>query len=402
VHVLQVIPAYHPAVRYGGPIRSVHELSASLVRRGHEVHVFTTNVDGPDDVDAPLDRPMAIDGVQVHYFAVPLLRRLYFCPAMDRRLRETIGSFDVVHLHSLFLWPTWSAAREAQRAGVPYVVSPRGMLVGELIRRRNRWLKWTWIHLIERHSLARAAALHATSDLEAAEAQALGLALPGITCVPNGVRWPQRPLPLERGPFAHIPRPYVLFLSRINWKKGLDRLISAWRWVPELHLVIAGNDEESYRPRLEAEARSHGIDGRIHFVGPVRDEHKWALYENADVFVLPSYSENFGNVVAEAMAMSCPVVVTPEVGLAELVRAAGAGVVTSGEPRALAQTVCALHSDCARRRAMGAAGRRLVVERLSWAAVAQQMERLYAIAMSSRRVAPRRAPLGSERGRLGA
>jgi glycosyltransferase involved in cell wall biosynthesis len=106
------------------------------------------------------------------------------------RLRQTIHTFDVVHLHSVFLWPTWMAARIAFSADKPYFLSPRGMLVNDLIKRKSHWVKAAWVHLIERHTIARAAGVHVTSELEAAELRALGFILPDVTCVPNGVQWP--------------------------------------------------------------------------------------------------------------------------------------------------------------------------------------------------------------------
>jgi glycosyltransferase involved in cell wall biosynthesis len=377
LRILHVVPSYYPAVRYGGPIRSVQALCAALVRRGHDVSVYTTNVDGDRDSDVPLEEPVALEGVMVNYFRVPTLRRLYFSPSLARRLRHTVGGFDVIHLHSIFLWPTYAAARAAEKARVPYVISPRGMLVGEGIRRKSRLVKSAWIRLIERRSLAHAARLHVTADIEADEAQALGLKLPARICVPNGVSRPARHLPLHDGPFGWIPRPYALFLSRVNRKKGLDRLLRAWKWVPDLVLIIAGNDDDGCLPELRAQVAAEGVADRVHFIGAVRDEHKWALFENAEMFILPSYSENFGNAVAEAMAMACPVVVTPEVGLAKLVRDFGAGVVTPGEPRLLAHAVTALHRDDAGRRKLGMAGRQAAMAQLSWNGVALQMEAEY-------------------------
>ena len=130
--ILHVVATYLPAVRYGGPIRSVHGLCVALAALGHEVHVFTTNVDGTGDSDVPLCQPVDIDGVTVWYFPSRLLRRLYWSPKMKKALSREVPSFDVVHLHSVFLWPIWAAARIAERSGVPYVVSPRGMLVREI------------------------------------------------------------------------------------------------------------------------------------------------------------------------------------------------------------------------------------------------------------------------------
>ena len=187
MRVLHVVPSYYPAVRYGGPIVSVHALCKALVRRGHDVHVFTTNVDGQANSNVPVGVPVEMDGVKVWYFPVPLLRRLYWSPRLGQALQLQMRSFDIVHMHSVFLWPTWAAARAATRHGVPYVVAPRGMLVADLIRRKSRLLKTAWIRLIERGNLERAAAIHVTSRIEGDDLAAFNLRLPPVHIVPNGV-----------------------------------------------------------------------------------------------------------------------------------------------------------------------------------------------------------------------
>jgi glycosyltransferase involved in cell wall biosynthesis len=369
VRLLHVVPTYLPATRYGGPIFAVHGLCRALARRGHEVHVFTTNVDGSGVSDVPLDCPVEMDGVRVHYFASQF-RRLYYSSAMRRQLRTFVPLCDVVHVHSVFLWPTSAAARIAARAGVPYVVSPRGMLVPELIRRKSRAAKSLWLRAVERQTLRDAALLHVTSQRELDDARALGLPLPAHAIVPNGIDLP----PLSDAPHGDE----LLFLGRINWKKGLDRLIEAMKLLPEARLAIAGNDEEDYAatlPRAE----------NVRFVGTVSGEVKDALLRNAAALVLPSISENFGNVVLEALAVGTPVVVTPEVGLARDVEAAEAGIVTSNEPAALAQALRALLADRATREAMGRRGRALVEARFGWDRVAAEMEEHYACSMRSRR-----------------
>lgn len=375
--ILQVVPTYFPAVRYGGPIRSVHDLSKALVARGHEVHVFTSSMDGPNDLDVPLCTPVNVDGVQVHYFPVRWLRRLHWCQSMHPALEREVASFDLVHLHSVFLWPTWAAARAAHAAGVPYIVSPRGMLGREVVRRKSRWVKSAWIRLIEQKTLRDAAGLHVTAELERQEIESIGLRLPEIFCVPNGVSCPDGHVSLWAGPYADITQPYALFLSRIDPKKGLDRLLAAWQWVLGATLIIAGNDETGYKKKLEQIALNHQVGARIRFIGMVSDEHKWALYEHATMFILPSYSENFGNVVAEAMAMGRPVIVTPEVGIASLVRESGAGMVVDGTPRTLAAAIRALMEDPTNRRLMGERGQIAVRRHLSWESVAIRMEDMY-------------------------
>lgn len=378
--LLHIVPTYLPATRYGGPIYSVHGLCKALAARGHEVHVFTTNVDGPDDSPVPLGQPVDLDGVKVWYFPSRRLRRLYWSPPMLDALRREIGGFDRVHLHSVFLWPTWAAARVARAAGVPYVLSPRGMLVQDLIRRKSRWLKTAWIMLIERRNLERAAAIHVTSATEADELRPFGFHLPLVIVVPNGIE----PLasvvgqPVSAGIEAIAAhQPLILFLSRIHWKKGLDRLMPALAETPVGHLAVVGNDEEGYLPELQRLAAAHGVAERITFLPrSVGGADKEALFAAAKVFVLPSYSENFGNVVLEALARGCPALVTPEVGAAEVVRASGGGVVVEGDPKALARALSALIEN-PQRLEIGQRGQRHVAAHFTWSDIAEQMETVY-------------------------
>ena len=380
MRILHVVPSYLPAVRYGGPVLSVHGLCKALAARGHEVHVFTTNVDGPGNSSVPLEVPVEMDGVKVWYFAVPALRRLYWSPGMHRALRAQVAGFDVVHTHSVFLWPTWAAARVSHVLDVPYVLAPRGMLVRALIQKKSRWLKLAWIRLIERGNIRNASLIHFTSRLEAEEAAALGLPIHDSCVVANGVDIPESEWELaiksiQGSSISHGP--YLFFLGRINWKKGLDRLIAAMPQIRGCSLVIAGNDEEDYQQELEALAEKAGVGHRLFFVGPAYGVEKLNLLRHARMLVLPSYSENFGNVVLEAMAAGCPVVVTPEVGAADLVRESRAGAVLAGDPATLSDGINRLLSDEAELRRAGERGRDFVSRNCTWDAVSIQMEAAY-------------------------
>lgn len=377
LRILHVVPSYLPATRYGGPIHSVHGLCKSLAQVGHEVTVFTTSIDGAGNSSVPLAQPVELDRVSVWYFPSPFLRRLFWAPGMKRALREQVSQFDLVHLHSVFLWPTWAAARAARKAGVPYLVAPRGMLVKDLLRRKSRWLKTVWVCLIEQRNLEQAAGIHVTAPIEQAEIEEFGFKLPRVYYVPNGIDEIAGPMLDQASGNLQHETPYVLFLSRINWKKGLDRLVKAWRLVPDRLLVIAGNDEENYRAEIERLAYAEGVIDRIRFVGPVNGQDKWLLYHNAELFVLPSYSENFGIVVLEAMAMGCPVVVTPEVGLAATVTESDCGRVVSGDPEPLAAAINELLANEPLRRALGRRGQDVANSRFLWPRVASQMEQAY-------------------------
>lgn len=376
MRMLHVVPSYLPAVRYGGPIQSVHGLCKALAARGHDVEVFTTNVDGLQDSNVPVGLPVEMDGVKVWYFPVPALRRLYWSPGMARALRHRVGGFDIVHTHSVFLWPTWAAARAARRQNVPYVLSPRGMLVRDLIRRRNRVTKQAWITLVERKNVEKAALIHFTSRIEADDASQLGLQIRKSCIVPNGLDMASADAVRETVmPLGELP--FLLFIGRISWKKGLDRLIAALPSILDFRLVIAGNDEERLKQKLERQAASAGVRERVSFAGPVYGEEKAALLRRARLLVLPSYSENFGNVVLEAMAAGCPVVVTPEVGAADIVRESAAGAVFEGDAKTLGAGIRGLIADPVALERMGQKGREFVRHRYSWETVGHQMEEAY-------------------------
>lgn len=379
MRILHVVPTYFPATRYGGPIYAIHSLCKALVASGHEVHVYTTNVDGPGNSDVPLLQPVDRDGVKVWYFASKVLRRLYWSPSMGRCLRQNVGCFDIVHLHSVYLWPTWAAARAASNARIPYVLSPRGMLVKDLVRRKSRWLKSVWINLIESRNISNAAFIHVTSEAEREALQAFNFRIADIVVLPNGVEEPQSSTSENisadvAAAVAH--QPSILFLGRLNWKKGLDRLLGALQNVHDGHLVIAGNDEEGYLPILQRLVADYALQQRISFIPRnVTGADKEVLFATAKVFVLPSYSENFGNAVVEAMMLGCPVVVTEEVGAADVVRQSQAGYVVTVED--LPDAINMLLADPINASRMGKQGGIWVREHLQWQNITAAMANEY-------------------------
>ena len=381
MRLLHIVPTYLPALRYGGPIRSVHALCRELAARGHDVHVFTTSVDGDGDSDVPLERPVDIDGVKVTYFPSRHLRRLYWSPEMRRALVRTLPTFDLVHLHAIYLWPMWAGAGVARRAGVPYVSSPRGMLAPELIRRKSRLVKNAWLALVERRNLEQSAALHATSTSEAEDFRRLGWSLPPVSVIPHGVDDPEavaeKPLSDDVA-VATAQGGYVLSFGRINWEKGLDRLIGALPLSPAARVVIAGDDREGHATSLSDQARRLGVSDRVTLLARhVGGADKERLFDRAACFAMPSLAENFGLAAFEAMRRGLSVLVTQEVGMSEIVRKADAGIVVEGSTEAVAGGLTTLLADSEKRKAMGNAGRAHVVAHYGWPAIAQEMEALY-------------------------
>ena len=377
--VLLHCPNYHPARNSGGPVVSGHGLAKALARRSHEVQVFTTNVDGAEVLDVPLDRPVEMDGVRVRYFPVEAPRRLYHAPAMARALGEETARLDIVHTNGMYLWPGGRTAREARARSVPLVISPRGMLMPSFVAGRSSLLKRTWIACFERRNLAGAAAIHATSDEEAAGLRALGLDLAPVEVIGNGVDPPPAPSSaLSSGMWSGIaPGRRVAFLGRLDRTKGVDLAIEACAAVPGARLLIAGPDQIGLRKGLEPRVPTDAGVPVARFVGPVEGARKWAFLAGADVLLAPSVNESFGLAVAEALSAGVPVICTEGVGAKTIVGKLDGECVVARDRRALARALRSLLDDPARRQRIGRRAAEVMRQDHGWDPVARRMERLY-------------------------
>lgn len=386
--VLQVLPYYHPAHRYGGPVVSVHGLSRHLVKLGVKVTVFTTNLDGPQDLDVPLEREVWLDGVRVFYFPVRPPRFYVRAPLLAASLSQRVSEFDLVHIHGLYLYPTMVASRICRKRGVPYIIAPRGMLDPGAIRMRSRVRKRLYLWLIEKRNVDSAAALHFTSAKERMLAQTLGLR----TCcfvVPNGLDLASL---ADRGGLTGETNirssSTVLFLGRIDPKKGLDLLVPAFAQaaaaVPEARLVLAGPDNSGYMKVVEKMIARHGLQPSVSYVGMLLGEEKLEALRSAAVLVLPSYSESFGMAVIEALACGTPVIISDQVNIHEEIASADAGLVTPCEPEALARAILFLLRNPDTAETMGQNGRALIEEKHSWDHIARAMLDVYRQVLDSK------------------
>jgi len=386
MRVLHVIPGL--SARTGGPPVAVVESSLALQRLGVDVSIFTTDVGGTASAPGRVragdgDLPEGAGAIDVRMFPVRPPRRFVFSPELLRSLTERTREFDVVHIHSLFLFPQLAAYRGARRSGVPYVVSPRGALDPHL-RRRGRVVKLATEVLWQRGMLARAAALHTTSAEEARWIVGVAPRVPR-SIVPNGIDWARfQDLPpaseFRDACLGDSAAPVLLYLGRLSHKKGLDVLVRAFavarRSVPDALLVIAGPDDESMQPALAALAAREGVAGSVIFTGMLRRRARLAALAAANVWALPSRGENFGIAVAEAMAAGLPVVLSPEVNIAADIAAAGAGVVCARTAEAFAAEIASLLNDRAARESLGQRARAFA-RRYDWDAVAPQLAEMY-------------------------
>ena len=382
--LLHVVASYAPAWRYGGPVQSVAALCQGLARLGEDVTVYTTNVDGASDLAVPLGQPVVRHGVKVHYFQVQPPRHWSFSWALTRALQKEVANFDLVHLHGVFVYPALAAGFYCRKYGIPYFLSPRGMLCNVAYGMKSL-RKRMYLALLERRNLNAARAVHFTTIDEQRQMIPIRLGPPAFV-VPNS---------LDLDAFASLPaygsfrakhpettgKRLILFLGRMHRIKGLDRLAEAFgrarEKIQDAHLVIAGYDLEGYGRVVRGRLREQGILERVTFTGPLVGEDKLAAFRDCDLFVLPSYQENFGMAALEAMACGLPVVVSKGVYLYPEIEQAGAGLVVDGDPAGLAGAFEMLLQDSTLRARMGEAGRWLVRERFSAERVADQMRSVY-------------------------
>lgn len=374
--VLHVIPSVGPL--RGGPSVMVHQLTRSLARSGVETHVATTDDNGPGKLRVRHGEPYVQDGVTYWYF--PRQLRFYTCSwPLNAWLCNHVADYDLVHIHALFSFAALPAAFWAARRGVPYIVRPLGTLNQWGMLNRRPWLKQASFRLLESRILAGSALVHYTSDQEQHEAETLGVSATAAV-IPN-------PLPeSQRRGIAGVFRArhselsgkrIILFLSRLDRKKGLDLLLRAFadvrRQVPDVFLVIAGEGDAIYTEQLKVDARRLGIADDVLWTGFLGGEAKQAALADATIFVLPSYSENFGIAVAEAMAAGLPVVVSDQVGISSQIGGAGAGLVVGCNAGDLALALLLLLGDAELCRSLGRNARSLAMTTYSQEAVTTQM-----------------------------
>jgi glycosyltransferase involved in cell wall biosynthesis len=387
--ILHVISTISP--RYGGPSGVVRTLSAEQVKRGHSVTICTTNLDYPRGVlDVPTDKPFIKHGVHI-WFHKLTFHTLYFSVALGRWLLRHMNEFDVVHVHGLYRYPPTFAAGLARRRGVPYLIRPHGSL-DPFLYRQSRYslkLKRLYEHFFDLPNLNHADAIQYTSEEEAERARFLELSAPSVI-LPNGLHWGDfEELPLPGAFRARLgvdtEQPLILFLGRLNFKKGLDLLIPAFAEVtesiPEAILAIVGPDNEGIGDSVRQWCSDHGVQKHVCFVDHVPAGEARQAYVDADVFVLPSYTENTGMTVIEAMACECPVVISDQVNIWSSVQNAGAGLVVRLDSGQISGALIRILEERDIAAQMGAVGRSLVKERFDWRRIAEQFDDVYGVVL---------------------
>jgi glycosyltransferase involved in cell wall biosynthesis len=370
VRVLHVSPSV--SIHYGGPSASLWGYVRASIGSGVDVSIAAPWC-------APTDRslPQELAETPLHLFRSYGRAALVTSPALIRWLRRSASEYDVIHVHGLFNPISSTAPRVAARQAVPYVVRPFGTLSRYTFEHRRSALKHLSFRLIEFPNLMRAGGLHFTSEGERREARSYlrGRSLREFVIPPP---WVGSSQPISREPDA---APVVLFLGRIHAVKGIDDLLRAWpralQEVPGARLVIAGDGDPQYLAAMRTLAAQLAPGARVEFAGFANATQKAVLLRRASLFVLPSHHENFGIAVVEALAAGVPVVVTPEVQLAEFVREHRLGLISDREPSPLGHAIARALQDHELRTRCGRCAGAILRHSFSPARIGDQQLRMY-------------------------
>ncbi|WP_446379467.1 hormogonium polysaccharide biosynthesis glycosyltransferase HpsP [Coleofasciculus sp. E2-BRE-01] len=403
MRILQIVPSI--SLVYGGPSQMVLGLSKALANQGVDVTILTTDSNGDfgqPPLDVPLDKPVPQDGYQVRYFRCSPFRRYKFSLDLLRWLWQHAGEFDLAHIHALFSPVSTAAATVARKRNLSYILRPLGTLDPADLQKKRR-LKQVYVGLWEGANLAGAARIHFTSEQEAKISQRFGTNAPDIV-IPLGVTPPEalqsngvdrgdeedgedgedrEEFPSYQSPITNHQSPILLFMSRIDPKKGLDLLIPALETLLAEKLgfqfILAGANPQDpeYERKIQQQIQASPLSSHTTITGFVEGEVKAALLQKADLFVLPSYYENFGIAVAEAMVAGTPVVISDQVHICPEVKGAEAGWVCGCDVASLTQTLREALRDAGEQKRRGVNARDYALQHYSWDAIAQTMIEAY-------------------------
>lgn len=360
--LMHVVP--HLDDEAAGPSQSVLRLCEALAERGQTVDLHT------------IAAKRAPEGVQlILHKEWSLPRRFGFSLGLVGSLKAAVARAEIVHNHSLWSFPNMAAGLATHSGGATLVTSPRGTLAPAARSRSH--LKKSIFKPLQWPAISRAACLHATSPMECQDIREFGLKHP-VAVIPNGIDLPW----LDATDIAASPQQSrrMLFLGRLHPIKGIEFLLSAWQALqdahPEWELVIAGKGDPAYVQSLYDMAKQLKLK-RASFPGPVYGQAKTSLYRSAELFVLPTQTENFGMAIAEAQAHRVPVITTKGAPWPGLVTNRSGWWVERTQGNITAALDEAVRTDQASLREMGLRGREWMQADFDWTSVAQQMSAVY-------------------------
>jgi glycosyltransferase involved in cell wall biosynthesis len=388
--VLFVIPALGPV--YGGPSKCVVELAQAVGSQGISVDIVTTNANGFEDLNVPLQTWVDQEKYRVQYFPywkggsdnIKLaLTRWPISPALTWWLFQHVAQYDVVHTNTIFSYPVLVAHWACQAHQVPYIMTPHGMLEPWALAHKSS-KKRLYFPLFERPAFDRAHAIQSLTSIEVEHIKKLNIDTPSYV-VPNGIHRQDFIAPADPELFYQAfpetrGKTLILFLARIDPLKGLDLLAAAFEKVqvqfPDTHLIVAGSDNVNFLPTAKSYFTESGCIDAVTFTGMLKGSVKYAALAAASIYTSPSYIEGFSMSVLEGMASGLPCVITSACNFPEAAAAQAAYVVETNADE-IANALMKCLSNPQQARAMGDRARQLIFEQYTWDRVVIKMIEVY-------------------------
>ena len=384
--ILHVTKYFYPAISFGGPIQCTYNLTRQLVRRGHNVTVYASDVLGFTSHARIPYNTRTIDGVKIHYFSnMAKLADMYITPGIMRAFNETLDEFDVIHLHEYRSFQN-IAFLMCNNSKTRYVLQTHGMKFGSSASREGKPFhnatRRFYDQIFGKGLIDGASKIIALTTSEKSLIETGGGDKERIIIIPNGVS-PEDFRSIDanfKTKFELGKNKIILYVGRINKSKGLDALARAFSLLRGKHgdirLVVIGPDD-GYLSGLKELVKGLHIENMVIFTGVLDHEQLASAYSAARVVVYPGTHEGFPIVPLEAGLLSKPLVVSNDPGMS-YVHDGGFGLTFEyGNVLELAQKLDLLLSDDGLARRMGRAGRERVLENYTWDIVAGKVEELY-------------------------
>jgi glycosyltransferase involved in cell wall biosynthesis len=362
MRVLHVVPSLSP--EWGGPVSVLRLMLPALVNEGVESTILTTK-------GFRTGQPEAIAGFEYTAYPTSLPAFLWtgLSLPLSREIHKKVSEFDVVHIHELWHYPHFAAARACIKANIPYVITPHGALEPWSVEHKGTKKK-IYMSLVQRRLLKKAAKIQALTSAEESYVAAIA---PGAatSVIPNGLDLSIT----DSGSLDQVPPAIqsflskyrvITFLSRLHRIKGIEPLVEGFlkasKNIPDAALLFVGPDEDDFTPWITARAKEEGLSDRVMIAGAINGEERFEILRRSWAFALTSYSEGFSMSVLEALACSTPVIISPTCYFPEAIEA-GAGLLTEPNAASVATAITEILSNKSDRNAMGTAGRQLIESR---------------------------------------
>jgi glycosyltransferase involved in cell wall biosynthesis len=366
---------------YGGTSKVAIELSEAIGKLGVSVDLVTTNANGKTLLDEPLFTWINQKDYRVQYFPYWDVLDYKFSPSLTFWLLQNASKYNLVHTHGIFSYPVLSAYWACNKTNLPYIVSPHGMLEPWALAYKSSKKKM-YFSFLEKPALNKASAIHILASTEAENVKPLNLKSP-LAIVPNGIhRIDFESLPNPNTFYQHFPdtqnKTLIIFLGRIDPKKGLDLLAKAfakaYQIFPEAYLIIAGQDNTGFLPIAQSYFEEAGCSEAVTFTGMLTGEMKYSALAAANIYVAPSYSEGFSMSVLEGMASGLPCVITTGCNFPE---ASEVTEIVDIDAEQIGNALIKLLGNPARAKDMGDRARKFILENYTWDQVASKMVGIY-------------------------